>query len=333
MSLRFAIVGCGAIAEELHIPSLRSHADVRLVAAIDTDLRQAQRIARQYGFEQARIALADVQGPLDAVVICTPPHVRPTLVAAAAEAGLHVLAEKPLANSVAECTQMVDIASRSGIVLAVSHMFRFYPVRADLRRLIARHELGRIKSVRIHEGAPYAWQTRSGYTFRRGEVSGGVVVNAGIHSLDSLLDWLGDASIDAYEDDSIGGLESNARVQLSFPKGVTADFRISRTCKLSSLFRVACENGTVIFSNRDTVDYSIERDGTTTRHRHESLAVTPAECWRAQLDDFIAAITERRRPRIDGAEARRVVGLVEALYRIKRERAPLTCVPLPGLTW
>lgn len=333
MSLRFGVVGCGAISEEMHIPALRSHPDVRLVAAIDTDFAQASRSAAKHGFERAHRSLAEVSDSLDAVVVCTPPNVRPSLIATAAAAGLHILAEKPLANSAGDCAQILDVVSRAGSVLAVSHMFRFYPVRSEMHRLVAQHDLGRIVSVRIHEGAPYAWQTRSGYTFKRGEVSGGVLVNAGIHSLDSLLDWLGDARIDAYEDDAIGGLESNARARLSFPGDVTADFRISRTCRLSSLFRIICERGILVFSNRDTVDYTVERDGGRTRHRVESQLTAPIDCWRAQLDDFVAAIAGRRQPRIDGAEAARVVNLVEALYRIKRERAPLPTVPLPGLTW
>ena len=333
MSLRFGIVGCGAISEEMHIPALRSHPEVRLVAAIDSDLAQARHSAAQHGFERAHRSLAEASDSLDAVVICTPPHVRPALIATAAEAGLHVLAEKPLANSAQECAQILDVVSRTGIVLAVSHMFRFYPVRAEMHGLVAQHDLGRILSVRMHEGAPYAWQTRSGYTFKRGEVSGGVLVNAGIHSLDSLLDWLGDASIEAYEDDAIGGLESNVRARLSFPDNVTADFRISRTCRLSSLFRIVCERGTLVFSNRDTVEYAIEREGGTTRHRHPSTLATPADCWRAQLDDFVAAIAGRGAPRIDGAEGTRVVDLVESMYRMKRERAPLSVVPLPGMTW
>jgi len=78
---------------------------------------------------------------------------------------------------------------RAGRMLAVSHMFRFYPVRARMHEIVSTHGLGAIRRVQIHEGAPYAWETRSGYTFRRGEVSGGVVANAGIHSLDSLIQW------------------------------------------------------------------------------------------------------------------------------------------------
>src|SRR5207344_1652902 len=164
-------------------------------------------------------------GELDAVLIATPPGVRPRLIAQAFALGLDVLAEKPLANTLDECERISALARASSRVLGVSHMFRFYPVRDRMHELVESHGLGRILSVVLDEGGPYTWQSRSGYTVKREEVSGGVLANAGIHSLDSLIQWFGDPAIESYEDDSLGGLESNARTRLRFEGGVCADVR------------------------------------------------------------------------------------------------------------
>jgi predicted dehydrogenase len=333
MSLRFAIVGCGAISEEMHIPALLACPDVELVAAVDADRKHAEQVAEKYGIKEALPDIADASSAIDAVVICTPPNVRPALVAQAFSLGFNVLAEKPLANSSAECEEIVALQRKSGRTLAVSHMFRFYPVRSQLHAIVASHGLGKIQSVEIKEGAPYAWNPRSGYTFKRGEVSGGVLINAGIHSLDSFIQWFGDPTIDQYEDDSLGGLESNARANLNFASGVTASFRISRTCRLPSVFRVACEGGSIVFSNRDTVAYRLEVAGATSLHRCAVAAQTPADCWQLQLGDFVASIREGRRPQVDGAEASRVVALVEDMYRMKQERPMPLTAPSPGATW
>ncbi len=333
MSLRVAVIGCGAIAEEMHLPALSAHPDVRLVALVDPEPGRARLLADRHGVASAILDFAELDSSIDAVVVCTPPHARPALVAQALSKGLHVLSEKPLANSVAECEAMRVAAARTQRVLAVSHMFRFYPVRARLHALVELHDLGKINEVEISEGAPYAWNVRSGYTFKRGEVSGGVLINAGIHSLDSLIQWFGEPSIEAYEDDALGGLESNARAKLSFASGITAKFRISRTCRLPSLFQIRCERGTIVFSNRDTVNYQVEKQGATTQFQCDGERQTPADCWHAQLDDFLACIREGRRPMVDGAEASRVVSVVEQMYRLKRARMLPTNAPIPGMTW
>jgi len=333
MSLRLAIIGCGAIADEMHLPTVHAHPGVTLSAVVDPDLERARSVAARWEAKSFASTLDAVDTPLDAAIICTPPGVRPQLIAAAFQRGLHVLAEKPLANSVSECHEIIEGARSSGRVLAVSHMFRFYPVRARLQHLLAEHGLSHVRAVRMHEGAPYAWSPRSGYTFKRSEVSGGVLVNAGIHSLDSLIHWFGDPSIESYEDDAIGGLESNAKARLAFRDGIVADFRISRTCRLPSRFEITCERGQISFTNRDTIEYSVERDGRRSLHRVESGMSNPAQCWLAQLDDFVGAIHSGVRPQIDGNEATRVVRLVEDLYGRKRTRPLPAVTPTPGQCW
>jgi predicted dehydrogenase len=333
MSLRFGIVGCGAIAEEMHFPTLESSPGVELVAAVDSDLDHARKVAASHGVAIACADIGELDGRVDAVVLCTPPSVRPRLLEQAFALGLHVLAEKPLANSSPECADAIAASRRAGKSLAVSHMFRFYPVRARMREAVAAHGLGEILRVQIHEGAPYAWETRSGYTFRRGEVSGGVVANAGIHSLDSLIQWFGDPTIEAYEDDSAGGLESNARARLCFGHGVRADFRISRTCRLQNLFRVECERGVLEFSNRDTVAYRVEREGRRSEHKLDGDLLTPADCWRSQLADFVRSVETGHAPAVDGPEACRVVELVEQMYALKQARPLPTVASQPGATW
>lgn len=333
MRLKFGIIGCGAIAQDMHIPTLLGAPDVALTTLVDPDVAHARHLAEKFGVAEAVPDLSQAHVRLDAVVICTPPRVRPGLIAQAFSMGLHVLAEKPLANSIDECAEIVSRRDAAGKILAVSHMFRFYPVRARLLDIIAHHGLGSIISIDISEGAPYGWNTRSGYTFRLDEVSGGVLINAGLHSLDSLIQWLGTPEILAYEDDAIGGLESNVRARLKFAPGVDVTFRISRTCRLPSFFRIICAKGTVIFSNRDTVDYRVEISNKTSEHRYPSTDLTTMDCWRAQLTDFISCIHTGARPRADGVEASRVIALMEAMYGIKRARAIPTLAPQPGVVW
>lgn len=331
--LRLAIVGCGAITREMHLPTAGRCADVIVTALVDPDLRAAQGLSA--GFRVPRVAarLSDVVADLDAVIIATPPHVRPELAGQAFAYGLHVLCEKPLANSVAECEGMVRAARTARKTLAVAHMCRFYPVREAFPGLCERHGLGQVRRVVATEGKPYDWPTATGYTVRRELVPGGVLINAGIHTLDSLLWWFGAPQVIDYQDDAIGGLESNVRLRMEYPGGMEILFRQSRTCRLPYSIIVEAEHGRIVIDTPSVDAYRVEAGGRSTQHLCSPSSVTQEECWLRQLDDFVRSIRTGEPPRVDGDEGTRVIRLVETCYAQKRLRERPESMPLPGDTW
>jgi predicted dehydrogenase len=228
---------------------------------------------------------------------------------------LHVLCEKPLANAVAECEAIIRSAGKAGCIIAVGHNYRFYPVRRLMPDLVKRHGLGKILRVTATEGKPYSWPTFTGYTVRREMSPGGVLINAGIHTLDSLLWWFGDPVNIRYEDDSVGGLESNVRLWMQFPDNVEVYFRQSRTCNLPYRICIEAENGS-------------ERN-----HTCVNPAVNHRTCWNEQLKDFTESIVQNRKPFVTGEEGIRVIRLIETCYALKRSRPLPSKAPIPGLTW
>lgn len=332
-TLRLGMVGCGAITRQMHLPTARRLREVTVAALVDPDVRSAEGLAAECGVPRVAARLADVASAIDAVIIATPPHVRPALAEEAFGFGLHVFCEKPLANTVAECERMAGAARAAGRVLAVGHMCRFLPVREDMRALCRRHGLGQVRRVLATEGKPYDWPSATGYTVRRELVPGGVMINAGIHTLDTLLWWLGDPESIRYLDDAIGGLESNVRLGMTFPGGVEASFRQSRTCLLPYSIRVEADHGSLVMSTTDVDKFAVEKAGRLTRHRCGPTPVTQEDCWVRQLADFTTSIRTGTPPRVDGVEGTRVIRLVEACYGLKRARTRPEAAPLPGLTW
>ena len=128
-ALRLALVGCGAITRQMHLPTARRLAGVTVAALVDPDVSAAECLAAAFAVPRVAARLADVAADVDAVIIATPPHARPALAQEAFAHGLHAFCEKPLANTVAECEEMVRAARAAGRVLAVGHMCRFFPVR------------------------------------------------------------------------------------------------------------------------------------------------------------------------------------------------------------
>ena len=333
MALRIAVVGCGAMAEIGHIPAAMQVDEVRLAALVDTDRVRAETLAARFGVPRAVCSLREVANEIDAVILATPPHVRPVLAEQAFGAGLHVLCEKPLANSSAECRAIVAAAEQADRVLAVAHTYRFFPNRIHVYSLLQQKALGMVNTVDIEQGDPADWPTHTGYTFRHEMVSGGVLLNEGIHSLDTLFWWFGYPLDFEYEDDAIGGLESNVRIKMSFRDDITGTFRLSRTCKLENRIVVEGEQGSLSVSVYDQAQVLLSHDG-------ENVAQTVTPCKGGfvgavaeQLRDFVVSIETKRPPRVTGADGLRVVEFIEECYALKRHRPLPKRAPIPGLTW
>jgi predicted dehydrogenase len=334
MALRVAVVGCGAIAEIGHIPAaIRSRVTVDLRALVDCDRGRADALAARFGIPLTASSLGAVAGEVDAAILATPPHVRPSLAEEAFNAGLHVLCEKPLANSGAEARKIVVAAERASRVLSVGHTYRFFPNRVRVHEFVQQGQLGSIETVDVEQGSPSDWPTRSGYSMRQDLITGGVLLNEGIHALDTLFWWFGCPETLAYEDDSLGGLESNARISMRFAHGVTASCRFSRTCQLKNEIRVEGTRGSITLEVYDASRIRVRRGKELEILEVGAESADFVNVLAAQLIDFAASIDSARPPRVTGDDGVRVVSFIERCYAAKRSRPLPTLAPIPGLTW
>ncbi len=333
MTVKLAIVGCGAIAEQMHLPAAAAVPEVRITALVDTDRDRRTRLQQTFNVPRAAEALEAVADETDAVVLCTPPHTHRDLALRALACGLHVLCEKPMANSCADGEAMIAAARRADRVLALAHVFRFYPSRRAVRDWIARQPPGRIRRVAVEQGGVYSWPAVSGYSMRRELTPGGVLLDSGIHPLDTLLWWCGPPQHVEYEDDACGGLESNARLNMISAGGYPVALRLSRTCALRNEFVVETADETLVLHAYSTDRYAIRRGARLEIVAAQSQRITADECSRRQLNDFLESIQGRHPPAVSGADGAAVIGLIEKCYAIKRARPLPTRAPLPGLTW
>ncbi|MEI7731527.1 MAG: Gfo/Idh/MocA family oxidoreductase [Verrucomicrobiota bacterium] len=332
-SLKIAIVGCGAIAGEMHVPAVLANPHGRLAGLVDADLARARALGEKIGVSRIAARLSELTGEIDAVILATPPHIRPALAVEAFAMGCHVLCEKPMANTAAECAQIIAAANATQKVLAIGHNYRFWPVRQAIKKIIMEGRLGTIQQVEISEGKPYTWQPVTGYTMIKSLVPGGVLLNAGIHTLDALLWWFGRPVAVAYEDDACGGLESNLRLQLEFAGQIKAGYRLSRTCLLDNQIRIQGEQGTVQLSIYGRDRYQFIQNGASSVIDCGEPGSTADLSAQVQLTDFISSIYSGKPPQVDGLAGLAAVQLIEQCYLAKRKRPLPEKAPLPGLTW
>lgn len=331
---KVAIVGCGAISERLHMPSLANRDDCEIAALVDTNEPRTKALAQQFGVAHT---FSDYQALLnqniDAAIIAAPNHLHAAISVALLNAGIHVLVEKPMAISAAECQQMTAAADAANKVMAVGHILRFAHAARFAKWAIESGILGRIVSFDIRHGFVFAWPTVSDYFLRKELCGGGVLIDLGAHTVDLLLWWLGDVATFDYYDDSYGGVEADCLLEARLKSGATGTLELSRTRDLRStaIFRGEQAELEVSFAQNSVVLKFLDGNiGITGHAMLEGEPLNPvqstAELVVAEHADFFAAIKSGRQALVSGSEASRGMHLIEACYAA---RQPLE---LPWLT-
>lgn len=178
-ALRVALIGAGRMART-HAPVLASLAEVRVTRVHDPDRTAAAALAAPFGAAvDAELEPCLEAADVDAVLITTPTATHAELVARAAAAGRHVFVEKPVAHDLAAADRVVTAVARAGTLCQVGFQRRYDPAYVEARRRIEAGELGRLEGFRAVSRDPHPPVTE----FLR--TSGGLMVDLGIHDLDS----------------------------------------------------------------------------------------------------------------------------------------------------
>ena len=183
--IRLGIIGCGRVAEERHLPPLLHMPEVRVVAVTDLDPARSARLADRLG---APLRLSDYRAVLDrsdvdAVAILTPAASHAEIGIAALDAGKHVLVEKPLALSLAECDRFIARAAQSPCKVVVGFNLRWHRLVRSAREFLNTGALGRIKAIRSAYTHDRLGDTAPDW-HRKLDLGGGVSFNEAVHHFD-----------------------------------------------------------------------------------------------------------------------------------------------------
>jgi phthalate 4,5-cis-dihydrodiol dehydrogenase len=186
--LGVGLIGAGYFGA-VHARAIAVTRDIKLTALCCEEIGQARAFATQYGgtpYDDWRRLLDD--GAVDAVVIATPHHLHCEMAMAAAKAGKHVLLEKPMARTVAECTAVIATAERHGVKLMVGQLMHFALPCVMARAMIERGDFGR--PVTASSMLLKLWMEANRRDWHLDPATGGgMLMTAGIHALDLLI-WL-----------------------------------------------------------------------------------------------------------------------------------------------
>lgn len=191
-TLRFGIIGCGYIANQLHLPCLARMENVEIVAFCNPTIEKAQESAKKYGVPDSLVCTdyreVLARQDIDAVQVCTPNSSHAEISIAALQSGKHVMCEKPMAKTAAEAKAMLDTAHQTGKLLTIGYNNRFREDALFMKSLCERGELGEIyfaKALATRRRGVPTW----GVFMDRMKQGGGPLIDLATHALDLTL-WM-----------------------------------------------------------------------------------------------------------------------------------------------
>lgn len=329
--MRVAIIGAGLQCRR-RAPVLRESPETELVAIASLHRAHAEAIAKGLGCEATGDWHSVVERPdVDAIVVCTPPHVHAEMTIAALGAGKHVLCEKPLARTLAESEAMLAAARESGRVLKCGFNHRHHPAIRDAKRLVDEGRIGRPMFGRCRYGLCGRPEYEREWRADPAQAAGGQFIEQGTHGIDLFRWFLGEV-VEVTGMTSTGyftgqPLEDNGMALFRFQSGATAMLHTSLT-QWKNLFSFE------IFGT----DGYLEVEGLGTSYGTERLIVGRRDfeapfhdgiteyrggdiSWRDEWREFLGAVRERREPLGNGADGLAAMRVALATYQAERSGA------------
>lgn len=357
-TIRTALIGCGKVGQ-IHAAALTSLPESQFVGVCDAGADRAAVFASRFkvsAFTDVGTMLREARP--QAVLICTPHPLHAGPAVEAAEAGVHVLVEKPLAANLADCDAMLAAAQRGGVRLGVISQRRFYE---PVRRLKDALDAGKIGRPVLGVFEMFSWRDRAYYESdpwrgRWDTEGGGVLVNQSPHMLDLMQWFLGDIE----EVQAIWGnlnhpyieVEDTALAMLRFKSGALGSIVASVSQRPGLWTRVhvhgssgasvgvETDRGPTFIAGVSEIAEPPLNDIWTIPGEEHRLAEFQAEdrarfqqvnatthYHALQIRDFLCALLEERAPLVTGEDGRKVVALIESIYRSHRERQPIRLPP------
>ncbi len=328
--LGYAIVGLGSYGLDVIIPQFANCTHSRLAAVVSGDPVKAKRVAAEHSLPASAIysyaSFDSIRNnpDVDIVYVCLPNALHAEYTIRAAKAGKHVMCEKPMAVSVAECEAMIAACKTANRKLMIGYRCHFEAYNLEAMRLAHTGAAGKIRYVRSEHG--FVQRDPAKWRLKRALSGGGSLMDMGIYSLQAARYMTGEEpiAVTAREstdrrDPRFTEVEDMIDWTLEFPSGAIAGCQSmysanqNRILLMGDAGRVELEPATRYEGNQMWVG----KDG---RERAITPPPGPGKTQFAdQLDHLAECVRTGREPIVPGEEGLRDMRIVEAIYRSARE--------------
>lgn len=342
--MRAVLAGCGRMAEGwlkaiLHNPLL--HNKIELVGLVDSQTDAAERLSSKFGLGSLSICTTleesiALNSP-EIVFDVTPPAVRSSIVSTALNAGLHVLSEKPMANSIDEAGQLVALANKKELIFSVTQNRRYKPGIRRVKQFLDSGGIGHITALHadFFVGAHFG-----GF---REEMAHVLLLDMAIHTFDAARFLSGQEPLSVFcqETNPLGSWYeegASAFALFNMSGDVAFTYRGSwcaegANTSWDSSWRITGSRGTLLWDGEEGFKARIAKPGTDLIRDTQALSVAPLEDHDAAQEhasviaEFLLSIDENRRPETDSSDNLQSIAMVFAAIDSARQNRPIEFSP------
>lgn len=220
------INGAGWVSTQ-HIKAFQANPNTEIVGISSRRLESCQQRAEEFGLDDILLT-TDFEAALqrddvDIVSVCTPQHIHKENTVAAAEAGKHIVIEKPMANSLAEIKAMLDVVKKAGVKTVVSFVLRWNPLFQTIKKMVADDALGKLYLVETDYQSNIASWWSGFEVARRKETGVSASLMAGCHAIDALRWFAGAGEYEAAKPVEVfaysGGWRKGSHIEYDYTTG------------------------------------------------------------------------------------------------------------------
>lgn len=314
MALKWGVLGAGSVAHRRTMPAINLAADAELHSLFSRDEEKAKRLATEHG---AKCYHTDVDeliqdDQLDVLYVSSPVYLHREHVIKGAEAGKHILCEKPMAMSVKECRDMIDACAVNGVQMQLCFLFRFHSCFQSIRNWIEAGRFGRILELRM----PFlkSFDISGTWRSRAAEGGGGALMDLGAHAVDLMRFLAGDVSkvtgmFSTHMNDY--AVDETATVLMQLANGAHAYVDVSFAVKGTDIVLEA-------YGSEGWV--SVYSDGGWKLRIHSGDQVSDESSgfenlYQLQIEHFHRCITQGETPIVTGEDGLHNIAVLAAAYR------------------
>ena len=312
--MKVGIIGCGKIAQIRHIPEYFDSPNAEIIGYYDFIYERAENMANQYGGRAFASVEELINCPdIDAVSVCTANNSHAEITVSALKAEKHVLCEKPMATSMEECKNMVEVAHKVGKLLMIAHNQRFMAEHVKAKKMLDDGVIGRVLTFKTcfgHSG-PDNWSVDKGtdnWFFDKSRSAFGCTADLGIHKTD-LIQFLLNSEVDeikamtstldkTYADGTPVNVEDNAICIYRMKNGVIGSMTASWT------YYGEEDNSTVIYGTDGIMKINVEehRIEVCSKNGDRTCYETVSQSSSGVIDHFLDCLVNGAEPQISGEQ-------------------------------
>ena len=325
MVLKWGVLGAGSVAQRRAMPAINKAEDAELYALLSRDVARAQRLATEHGAPTYYTTIDELLSDeaLDAIYVSTPVYLHCEQVVEAAERGLHVLCDKPMAMNTEECQRMIDACEANGVHLQVCFLFRFHSCFQQIKNWVDEGRLGGIVQGRVPFLKPFpilpgAWRGNPN------QGGGGCLMDLGAHGVDLLRYILGEVSQVSAFCNSVFceyDVEETGMIMMRFENGAQGFVDTSFSAAGCDLvIEIYGTDGWVWVYNDDgwKIKLSLNGEAQIIDSQYEDL-------YQYQFEHFARCVAEREQPIVTGLDGLRTNAILEAAYESDRTGQAISC--------